>query len=221
MKKYLGLCLTLGLSFLSLKATETPILASSASISDKITYSHEESWLQNAKPLNSEIEVLRLASEAASGDRFYLVVGVYGEKAINSIATLNPNQSIYGFDTYQDASNLPHICSNVSITSGRYDKTIPAFKESLLNGSPLALLYLGSDTYDTCVMVLENLEENIVNGTIVVFEGFYNYPEYIEHEFKALNEFLAKRNLAAEYLAYNVNHTQVAVRITEQNNPES
>ncbi|HXF29087.1 MAG TPA: hypothetical protein VN457_04495 [Chlamydiales bacterium] len=57
--------------------------------------------------------------------------------------------------------------------------------------------------------------DQIVPGTIIVFDEFYNYPGYERHEFKAFQEFLARKGYKADYLAFNINHEQVAVRIHE------
>jgi hypothetical protein len=48
---------------------------------------------------------------------------------------------------------------------------------------------------------------------VIVFDELYNYPNYAQHEWKAFQEFLHRTGYECEYLAYNVNHEQVAVRI--------
>lgn len=52
-----------------------------------------------------------------------------------------------------------------------------------------------------------------VDGTIILFDEFYNYPNYRLHEYKAFQEFLDQHSFEAEYLAFNTRHEQVAVRI--------
>ncbi|MCP5504337.1 MAG: hypothetical protein H7A41_04200 [Chlamydiales bacterium] len=59
------------------------------------------------------------------------------------------------------------------------------------------------------------LEENIVPGTIIVFDEFYNYPSAENHEFKAFMKFLEQTELQTEYLAYNAYHEQVVARIIQ------
>jgi hypothetical protein len=38
--------------------------------------------------------------------------------------------------------------------------------------------------------IFDQLVDNIVSGTVIVFDEFYNYPRAEEHEFKAFQEFL-------------------------------
>ncbi len=58
---------------------------------------------------------------------------------------------------------------------------------------------------------------DIVEGTIILFDELYNYPGFQHHEFKAFQEFLECQNKVAEYLAFNANWEQVAVRICNGN----
>jgi len=41
----------------------------------------------------------------------------------------------------------------------------------------------------------------------------YNYPNYQAHEFKALQEFIEETGKTVEYIAYNTQWEQVAVRV--------
>ena len=51
-------------------------------------------------------------------------------------------------------------------------------------------------------------------GTVIVFDEYFNYSGWEEGEFRAFQEFVAARKLSYEYLTYNREHQQVAVRIT-------
>jgi hypothetical protein len=55
-----------------------------------------------------------------------------------------------------------------------------------------------------------------VEGTVIVFDEYFNYPGWENHEFKAFQEFVEQTNLKYEYLAYNRRHEQVAVKITRK-----
>ena len=55
-------------------------------------------------------------------------------------------------------------------------------------------------------------------GTVLLFDEFYNYDNYRDHEWKAFQEFLEEFSFEAEYLAYNPLHEQVAVRLRRDAN---
>jgi hypothetical protein len=57
------------------------------------------------------------------------------------------------------------------------------------------------------------LADNIVSGTVIVFDEFYNYPGFEEHEFKAFQEFLDWSGKKPVYLAYNQYFEQAVVQI--------
>jgi hypothetical protein len=50
-----------------------------------------------------------------------------------------------------------------------------------------------------------------VPGTIIVFDEYFNYPNWEEHEYKAFQEFIGESGLGYRYLGFA--RQQVAVRI--------
>ena len=69
------------------------------------------------------------------------------------------------------------------------------------------------DLYSSTRTILEGLASQIVAGTVIQFDEYFNYPGWREHEFKAFHEFIAERGLSYEYLGY-TREFSVAVRIT-------
>jgi hypothetical protein len=51
----------------------------------------------------------------------------------------------------------------------------------------------------------------MVPGTIILFDEYFNYPNWEQHEYKALQEFVKARGIAYRYLAFA--RQQVAIRI--------
>lgn len=203
---------------------------------DPKAHAFVETYLTNARPLSSDAEVLRFASESVTIEGGYIEMGVCTGKTVNYIAALNPAKKIYGFDSFKglpedwvredqiipkgtfafkNPDEMPDVLHNVYLYKGWFKESIPAFKREFFNGSPLALLHIDCDLYSSTVDALEALEENIVPGTIIVFDEFYNYPGAENHEFKAFMEFLERTGFQAEYLAYNTCHEQVVVRIIQ------
>jgi len=199
-----------------------------------------ERHLAKAKQLHSDAEVLRFASDAVKLSGAFIEMGVCTGKTINFLAALNPHQTIYGFDSFEglpedwvrqdrtfgkgtfafkEGQSLPPVLHNVKLYKGVFKDVLPAFKESVLQQKPIALLHMDADLYSSTRDVFDTLGDLIVPGTVIVFDEFYNYPGSEEHEWKALQEFLAKnKTLDVEFLAFNANHEQVAVRLVEKAN---
>ncbi|MCB1107976.1 MAG: class I SAM-dependent methyltransferase [Chlamydiia bacterium] len=187
-------------------------------------------FLSEATPLSTDADILRFASDAVSIDGMYLEMGVWMGKTINFLAALNPNKVIHGFDSFQglphdweredgycpketfSLENLPLVLQNVTLYKGWFNKTLPTFKKGVLQNTPIALLHIDCDLYSSTADVFNYLGENIVKGTVIIFDELYNFPGFEEHELKAFSEFCEKKNVHPEYLAYNVYHQQVVVQ---------
>ena len=51
----------------------------------------------------------------------------------------------------------------------------------------------------------------MIPGTVILFDEYFNYPNWEAHEYKAFQEFVAAKAIAYRYLAFA--RQQVAVRI--------
>ncbi len=193
--------------------------------------------LSKAKRLTSDAQLIRFASDAVSLHGAYIELGSKVGRATNFIAALNPTKIIHGFDdftaglpvkwdradedfpagtfAYKDKSNLPpQVLDNVLLYDGKITDNLRSFKEQILQKDlPVAFLFVDSDIYQNAKDGLTALKDNIVPGTIIVFDEFYNYDNCENHEQKALQEFLTATGMRAEYLAFNMNHEQVVVKI--------
>ena len=50
-------------------------------------------------------------------------------------------------------------------------------------------------------------------GSVLVFDEFFNYPGWQQHEYRAWTEFVARTAVAFEYLAYTADNEQVVVQL--------
>lgn len=201
---------------------------------DEKAHLFAKAYLSSATPLESDAEVLKFGSDQVHVNGMYIELGVCTGKTINFIAALNPNKKIYGFDSFEglpedwirgdfimpkgtfafkNPSILPPVLHNVSIFKGLFSNSLPAFIESIPPEVPIAFLHVDSDIYSSAACAFKALGDRIVPGTIIVFDELYNYPGCEIHEWKAFQEFLDSRDFTAEYLAYNMYHEQVVVRI--------
>jgi hypothetical protein len=50
-------------------------------------------------------------------------------------------------------------------------------------------------------------------GCVIVFDEYFNYPGWAEHEYKAFSEYVQRTGRVFEYVAYVRTSSQVAVRL--------
>lgn len=191
-------------------------------------------YLQHAKPLISDADLLRFASDQVTLSGAYIELGVTTGKTINFIAALNPHKVIYGFDSFlgnpedyekdghrylkwtfglKDPSQQPPVLNNVKLIKGSFIESLPYYIEKYLKGESIAFLHVDCDLYSSTNTALQFLGPFIRPGTIIVFDDFYAYADYEQFEFKALMEFLESSGYSVEYIAYNAMFEGVAVRI--------
>lgn len=153
--------------------------------------------------------------------------GVAGGKTIRHIASLWSG-SIHGFDSFEglpedwtgtavsagkftQKRKRPKVPANVTLHAGWFDETIPPFLAA--NAGAAALLHLDADLYSSTKTVLDLFKDRIKPGTILVFDEYYNYPNWREHEFRAFQEFVAENGLAYRYVGFSMLQGQAAAQI--------
>ncbi|MGH3862114.1 class I SAM-dependent methyltransferase [Actinokineospora sp.] len=155
-----------------------------------------------------------------------LEFGVYTGTTLKIIATARGGEDVYGFDSFEGlpdnwrlgfpagafrVDGLPDV-PGAELVVGWFDDTLPKFLEE--HEGPVDFLHVDGDLYSSAKTVLELVGPRLRVGSIIVFDEFFNYPGWREHEYKAWEEFLAASSIEAEYLAYTHLNEQVVVRIT-------
>lgn len=193
-----------------------------------------KNYFDNAKALNTDAAVLKFGSDHVTLRGAFLEMGVCTGRTINFIAALNPEEHIWGFDSFDGLPEqwprtditvprgtfrvnvegwMPPVLHNVTLVKGMFHETLPEFKKQVLKSTPIAFLHIDSDIYASAKEIFNQLFDNIVSGTVIVFDEFYNYPGAEEHEFKAFQEFLDWTGKKPVYLAYNQYFEQAVVQI--------
>ena len=106
---------------------------------------------------------------------------------------------------------LPSVPDNVQLHVGWFDRTLPEFLQTTAEN--VAFLHIDCDIYESTRTVFDILRDRIVRGTVIVFDEYFNYPGWRLHEFKAFQEFIAKRSLKYEYIGMSAEKGHVAVQI--------
>jgi hypothetical protein len=169
-----------------------------------------------------------LSKVAEENDGLFLEFGVYKGDSINRLAGLTPNRSWFGFDSFTGLpeawtpgarkgafdvkGTLPPVRKNVTLIRGFFEKSLPSFVAQHQN-EQVAFLHIDCDLYSATRTVLNMLGNMLRPGCIIVFDEYFNYPDWKNGEYKAFAEYIAKSGRSFEYVAYVRNGTQVAVRL--------
>lgn len=182
--------------------------------------------MQNSVGVESAREVLSLALKQVAVPGHYLEFGVYKGGTIRFIAgQVEGSQLVHGFDSFEglkeawsgdpsrfDAQGrLPKVPANVRLHKGYFADTLPGWVES--NPGPIAFLHIDSDLYQSAKCVFEHLQDRIVPGTVIVFDEYFNYPNWQAHEFRAFQELVKRCQIRYQYLGYA--RFQVALRVDD------
>jgi predicted O-methyltransferase YrrM len=108
---------------------------------------------------------------------------------------------------------LPAVVENVELVVGWFDDTLPGFAAAHADEA-LALLHVDCDLYSSTKTIFAALARHIVPGTVIIFDEYFNYPEWRLHEYKAFAELTRERGIDYEYIGLVPSHQQVAVRVT-------
>ena len=171
--------------------------------------------LETNDEMQRNFEILDEAIRLADDDGFWMEFGVYDGTTISYIAKSNPKQHIFGFDSFwgldepwldyekgafsRDGIAPKGLEKNVSLVVGSFVDSLPKFLKDC-GGDKVAFLHIDCNTYSNAKTILNNLSDKIVSGTIIVFDEYYNYPDYFLYEFKAWEEFCEEYDIKFEYV---------------------
>lgn len=179
-------------------------------------------------------ELLKISISRVSVQGLFLEFGVYKGDTIRFIANQVKKNQVYGFDSFEGLKEpwiyrekgafsdvkgeFPEVPDNVQLIKGFFQDTLEKFKED--NNLPIAFLHIDSDLYSSASYILNILSSNIISGTVIVFDEFFNYPNWKKGEYKAWNEFVKSNGVRYEVIGFTHQRTarhksgnQVAFRI--------
>ena len=192
----------------------------------KQTVDYVKENMPDAPYFEKHPQLVEYVVREASLPGLYLEFGVGRGKSIRWIGA-HAGRTVYGFDSFEGIpeywngnpigafaqKKLPKVPDNVKFEIGMFDKTIPGFLEE--HDDPVAFLHVDCDLYSSTVTILDAFGARLQPGAVVLFDEYYNFPRWQQHEFKAFQEFVDKNGVKYEYIAYSVTGQQVAVRILE------
>lgn len=170
-------------------------------------------------------ETLRHALLQAPQQGLVLEFGVASGTTLRVLADQRPD-AVYGFDSFEGLPErwrlgydtgefatdaLPDV-PGAELVVGWFEDTLPGFLK--VHPEPVAFLHVDCDLYSSTRTVLELLGPRFVEGTVIAFDEFYNYPGWQDHEYRAWHEHVEATGLEFEYLGLTMDDEQVTVRIT-------
>jgi predicted O-methyltransferase YrrM len=154
--------------------------------------------------------------------------GVWSGNSINYFARELPRASVFGFDSFlglnEDWSgwnlskgmfNLngisPLVEKNVIIYNGLYEDTIPEFVKNNNFENGIDLIHMDSDTYIPTIYALNTLNNLVRKGSIIIFDEYFGYPNWRNHEYKAFRELVLQNSINYRYIAYSEHAVAVEI----------
>jgi len=186
-----------------------------------------------AQVLRDRYDLLRFALAAAPAEGAVLEFGVEKGLSINCVARATA-RTVHGFDSFRglpqgwagtkegggafdQRGKLPRVPANARLHVGWFNETLPAFLAE--EKGPAAFVHIDCDIYESTRVVFELLSTRIVPGTVIVFDEYFNYPGWQQHEFRAFQDFIARERRRYEYIGFSAERGHVAVRMLAPRGP--
>ena len=189
---------------------------------------------QYGKPIFRS-ENFKLAMADAPKGGYVVECGVGRGASLQRLISLTDNHRIFGFDSFEGlpedwamsdeftwpkgsfACAVPNI-KGAEIRVGWFADTLPVWKKE--HTGRIALLHIDSDLYSSCVTVLEELNDQIVPGTVIISDDHFHkigrfnpvrgkeeeiigheYTNWEQGQYKAFEEWLEKYGRKAHLLS--------------------
>jgi hypothetical protein len=182
--------------------------------------------MPTARAFDYSIATLEHALSLAPPDGLALEFGVYQGRTLKVIADARGREQVFGFDSFRGLpedwrSNIPAgtfatgqlpDVAGAELVVGWFDDTLADFLAD--HSGTVAFLHLDADLYSSTATVLEQVGPRLQAGSVIVFDEYFNYAGWEQHEHRAWQEFVAKTGILFRYAAYTCNNEQVAVVVT-------
>ena len=109
---------------------------------------------------------------------------------------------------------LPEVPANVTLHKGWFEQTLPPFLAA--HRDEIAFLHVDCDIYSSTATVFDAFAPRLKTGTVIVFDEYFNYPNWQRHEWRAFQEFLRDNGFAYRYLGFAQKNGHVAVKLGEK-----
>ncbi len=171
-------------------------------------------------------ETLAHALRLAPPEGLALEFGVFTGGTLTAIAQARAGKGVYGFDSFAGLpedwrSRFPAGAFRVDavptvpgaeLVVGLFANTLPRFLAE--QPGPVSFLHVDADLYSSASTVLDHVGPRMHPGTVILFDEYFNYAGWEEHEHRAWQEFVAGSGVGFRYEGYTENDEQVIVQVT-------
>lgn len=178
------------------------------------TFGHPHDTLRHALNL-VEVPGMALEFGVASGTTLKIIADESRERdgivAGFDVFSGLPETWRTGFPAGEFAQeSLPEV-PGAQLVPGLFEETLPTFLDQ--ERETVAFLHLDADLYSSTKTVLDLLGDRLVPGSIIVFDEFFNYPGWQNHEYRAWTEYVTRTGISFEYVGYTFDNEQVIAKI--------
>ncbi len=187
-----------------------------------------EANMPDALGFTTQRELMNYAIHQATSEGCFTEFGVFKGGTMRFMAKKLPARQFHGFDSFEGLpeswggfdlgkgafsvdGRLPNVPANVQLHKGFFDASLPLWKAE--HADKIAFMHIDCDIYSSTKTLLEQLEDRLQVGTVILFDEYFNYANWENHEFKAWQEFVSARGIRYRYMGFA--RQQVAVLITE------
>lgn len=193
-------------------------------LADSVAYIREK--MPSAVGLVNEREMFDMAFGRMAPEGLLLEFGVHKGGTINYMARRNRARAVHGFDSFEGLpgdwtgvtlpkgafdrqGQMPKVEANVVLHKGWFSDTLPPWAAKAT--SPVAFVHIDCDLYESTRDVFTSIGPMLKPGVLLMFDDYFNLPNWQAHEFRAFQEWAAAAKAKYTYLAYA--RQQVLVRI--------
>ncbi len=187
------------------------VAALKAALDSAEYYQHK---MLTARAIDGALDLLtRAASLAArAGQTIRHLAGLHSERlyGFDSFEGL-PETWRSGYDKGAFSGELPTVPDNVELIKGWFSDSLPPFLS--MHAGRISFLHVDCDLYSSTKTILDLLEPRLGAGSVIVFDEYWNYPGWQQHEYKAFYEFIEKTGKRYRYDSFVPFTQQVCVVI--------
>lgn len=151
--------------------------------------------------------------DACIPDGLYLEFGVYHGTSLRKIRKrMPPHVMLYGFDSFEgipegwnefkSGSFATHVrpdLPNTHLVVGWFENTLPGFVQE--HPEHVSFMHIDCDVYSSTRTALMTFADQIIPGTVILFDEIFGYTGYEQHEYHAFCEFIAETGKQFEPIA--------------------
>jgi hypothetical protein len=184
--------------------------------------------MAEAQIFTAHQRIIEYAVTNAQPGGMFMEFGVATGNTLREIASHAPaGATVYGFDSFSglpdnwtghvettgafSQKDIPKVPANTQLVHGYFEDSLPDFVKG--HDGPVSFVHIDCDLYSSTVTILDHIGPWLKPGTLVLFDEYFNYPSWKQHEQKAWREYCDANNVNYTYIGFTALDGRVLVRI--------